>query len=82
MIKLAPLNNIAHCCRSLKIHKENMPLRPIFTGYRSLTAPVEEYLKDIFEPLLENCDYLLKSTKDFKNQFWQIKYILTPGPMN
>ena len=43
-----------------------MPLRPIFTGYRSLTAPVEEYLKDIFEPLLENCDYLLKSTKDFK----------------
>jgi hypothetical protein len=41
-------------------------LRPIYTGYCALTFPVEEYPKNIFEPLFENCTYLLKSTKDFK----------------
>ena len=69
LIKLNPLNTIANCYGSLKVHKPNLPLRPIFAGYSSLANPVEEYLKYIFEPLLDHCFYLVNSTKTFKNTF-------------
>ena len=74
LMKLAPLNTIAHCYGSLKAHKPLLPLRPIYTAYCALTNPVEEYLKKIFEPLLSKCDFLLSSTKDFK------KTILAENP--
>jgi hypothetical protein len=44
-------------------------LRPIITGFSSLTAPVETYLKNIFEPFLKNCSFLKKSTQEFKEKF-------------
>ena len=69
LIKLFPLNTIAHCYGSLKTHKPGLPLRPITTGFSSLTAPVETYLANIFEPLLTNCSFLVKSTQEFKEKF-------------
>ena len=78
MIKLAPLNTIANCYGTLKIHKESMPLRPIFTGFSALTAPVEDYLRTIFEPLLSKCSFLIDSTISFKKAFLNKKTNFDP----
>ena len=44
-------------------------MRPISTGYSSISSGSEEYIKEILEPLLKKCSFLVNSQKSFKKRF-------------
>ena len=44
-------------------------MRPISTGYSSISAGSEEYIKEIVEPLLKKCTFLVNSQNSFKKRF-------------
>ena len=64
-----PKNSIASLYGVVKCHKQNWPMRPISTGYSSISAGSEEYIKKIVEPLLKKCTFLVNSEKSFKKRF-------------
>ena len=56
---------------SLKVHKENAPLRPIVSSIGSVTEGAERYLQKVIRPLEEMCTLTVNSTKMFKNVFME-----------
>ena len=64
-----PKNSIASIYGKVKYHKQGAPLRPIGTGYSHIVDGAEHYLKNILEPLLNKCTYLVDRQKTFKNKF-------------
>ena len=66
---LAPKTSISDLFGLIKLHKEERPLRPICTGYSSLCANAENYLKKLLSPLTKNFKFLVESTKDFAEKF-------------
>ncbi|UYV80866.1 hypothetical protein LAZ67_19002032 [Cordylochernes scorpioides] len=61
-----------------KIHKPNVPLRPIVACHRSPSAPLARYLSNFFSPLLKqyNHKFTVHNTPNFIEELWKI----SPGP--
>ncbi|UYV74010.1 hypothetical protein LAZ67_11001810 [Cordylochernes scorpioides] len=57
-----------------KIHKPNVPLRPIVACHRSPSAPLARYLSNFFSPLLKqyNHKFTVHNTPNFIEELWKI----------
>ena len=66
--QLVPQHSIMDCYGTVKLHKESAPLRPISTGFRSLTAGADKFLTNTFNTLLNDSRYEVQGPKDFKNK--------------
>ena len=44
----------------------------MMSSLNTITSGAEEYLKGILKPIVENCEYSIQSTKEFKKQFLKI----------
>ena len=62
--KLAPQHSIMDCYGTVKLHKPNSPLRPISTGFKSLTAGADDFLVKTFSKLLNDSNYEVTGPKD------------------
>ena len=66
------------CYGLVKLHKPDQPIRPIFTGYKSLTAGTDKFLVEKFSCLLNESKYEIQGPKDFKNKInWTSKVSLS-----
>ena len=52
----------------IKLHKPEKGLRPITTGYNSITCNAQTYLKGFVDPMLSQCTYLVDSPAKFKER--------------
>ena len=66
--KLAPQHSIMDCYGTVKLHKPGSPLRPISTGFKSLTAGANDFLVKTFSQLLSDSIYKVSFPKNFKNK--------------
>ena len=57
----------------LKLHRQGEPLRPIVSSFNSLTSGSEQFLLNLFKPILAKCKFSINSTKNFKQKFCEIK---------
>ena len=60
----------------LKLHKPNIPMRPIVSFCRSPTYKLSKYLTNVLKPLTDESRHKLQSTENF---FDAIKTIQIPG---
>ena len=56
-----------------KIHKENVPLRPIVSSIGSVTYGVAKELSTILKPLVGNCSHHVNNSKEFAEEIRNIK---------
>ena len=52
-----------------KLHKPGIPVRPIVSSLNSITSGAESFLKKLIRPILEECIFSCKSTREFKEKF-------------
>ncbi len=55
-----------------KIHKKNVPIRPIISSIGTYNYKLAKFLVEILTPLLENNQIILKDTFDFVNKISQL----------
>jgi predicted GIY-YIG superfamily endonuclease len=51
-----------------KVHKRDVPVRPIISAVRTYSYGLAKYLDEILKPLTKNRDFMLKDTFDFVNR--------------
>ena len=52
----------------IKLHKEDLGLRPITTGYNAICSNAQKFLKRFVEPSLTECTYLVDSLSKAKQR--------------
>ena len=52
----------------IKLHKEDLGLRPITTGYNAICSNAQKFLKRFVEPSLTECTYLVDSPSKAKQR--------------
>jgi len=62
----------------VKLHRSEAPLRPIISGRNFLTSGCEQYLLNLIQPILSECQYSVSSTKKFKEKFCAISDQFNP----
>ena len=75
---LDPVENTKSAYGLVKLHRENAPLRPIVSGRNCLTSGCEQYLLNLIQPILAECQYSISSTKKFKEKFCATKDLFNP----
>ena len=66
---LKPCENLKTGYGLLKLHKKGAPLRPIVSSLNSICSGAETFLHNLIKPIVKNCNFSIKSTKHFKNNF-------------
>lgn len=56
-----------------KLHKKDIPLRPIVSGIQSPLEPMSKFLKNILNNIINKNNYYIKDSTDFKNKIKDTK---------
>ena len=76
--QLKPQHSIMDCYGTVKLHKQGAPLRPIATGYKSLTAGADQFLTKTFNTLLNDKNTQLTAQKASKVKLTAKMFHLMP----
>jgi hypothetical protein len=63
---LFPIYSFSSLYGSPKLHKKSEPLRSFATAYDALVFNAENFLKVLLKPISEECNFLIKNNKIFK----------------
>ena len=75
-ILISPIEGLKRAYGLPKLHKVDIPVRPIVSSINSVTSGAEIFLKRLIQPILEQCTFSCNSTKDtvglfYLNQVWK-----------
>ena len=66
---LFPSHSLSSFYGTVKLHKSSEPLRAIATSYYSMVNNAEIFLNKLIKPLVKECEFSVKNTKEFKEIF-------------
>ena len=66
---LFPIYSLSNFYGTPKLHKKGEPLRGLATAFDALVSNAENFLKILLKPISDECSFIIKNDKIFKEKF-------------